>query len=71
VKEIAIHTDAIELDQFLKWARIVSTGGEAKRLIQGGLVKVNGQVVTARSRRLEPGAMVEVAGENYVVRSES
>ncbi|NLL08478.1 MAG: RNA-binding S4 domain-containing protein [Firmicutes bacterium] len=71
VKEIAIKTDAIQLDQFLKWASIVSTGGEAKRLIQEGMVKVNGRVETARSRQLQPGAVVEVGGETFLVGSES
>jgi len=71
VKEVSIHTAAIQLDQFLKWARIAATGGEAKHLIQSGLVKVNGQVETARSRKLEPGSVVEVGGDTYLVRLES
>ena len=71
MKEIAIKTDATQLDQFLKWASIVSTGGEAKRLIQEGMVKVNGRVETARSRKIQPGAVVEVSGETYLVRSEN
>ncbi|NLO95777.1 MAG: RNA-binding S4 domain-containing protein [Firmicutes bacterium] len=71
VREVIINTDAIQLDQFLKWARITATGGEAKRLIQGGMVKVNGQVETARSRKIQPGAVVEVSGETYLVRSEN
>jgi len=70
VKEIVVHTETIQLDQFLKWARLVSTGGEAKHLIQEGLVKVNGQVEKARSRKLTPGAVVELNGETYLVRLE-
>ena len=62
MKEVSIHTAAIQLDQFLKWARIAATGGEAKHLIQSGLVKVNGQVETA-PRKLEPGSVVEVGGD--------
>ena len=42
--EINIDSEYIKLDQFLKLADLVSTGGHAKYLIQDGLVKVNGKV---------------------------
>ena len=45
----------IKLDQFLKLANVVQTGGEAKVLIQSGQVLVNGQVETRRGRKLRPG----------------
>ena len=41
--------DYIELDQFLKLAEVVSSGGEAKRLIQSGAVQVNGAVEIGRA----------------------
>lgn len=44
IKEVFINTDTIELDKFLKWAGIFSTGGEAKIMINEGRVKVNGEV---------------------------
>ncbi len=50
----------IQLDQFLKLANVVATGGQAKRLIQGGEVKLNGQVETRRKKKLAPGDIVEV-----------
>ncbi len=52
----------IQLDQFLKLANVVSTGGQAKRLIQGGEVKLNGKVETRRKKKLAPGDIVEVFG---------
>ena len=54
--------EAIRLDQFLKKNALVGSGGEAKMLIQGGEVKVNGAVVTQRGRKLRPGDVVEFAG---------
>ena len=45
----------MKLDQFLKWMGWVSTGGEAKHLIQASKVSVNGLVETRRGRRLRPG----------------
>jgi len=43
MEEIKIKTPVIHLDQLLKWANIVASGGEAKQLIQGGQVSVKFQ----------------------------
>ena len=60
----------IKLDQFLKLAQVVATGGQAKALIQDGEVKVNGLVETRRGRKLRHGDRVEVDGEELVVVTE-
>jgi ribosome-associated protein len=60
----------IKLDQFLKLAQVVQTGGEAKVLIQSGQVLVNGEVETRRGRKLRPGDVVVVEGEELVVASD-
>jgi ribosome-associated protein len=57
----------MRLDQFLKWQGAVSTGGEAKILVQGGEVRVNGCVENRRGRRLMAGDVVELAGRRLVV----
>jgi len=51
-KEININTESIKLDQFLKWANIVSSGGEAKNFIQAGNVLVNQEIEYSRGRKL-------------------
>ena len=60
----------IKLDQFLKLAQIVMTGGQAKAMILEGLVKVNGEVELRRGRKLRHGDRVEVEGEELVVEVE-
>ena len=67
---IEIHTDFIRLDALLKYAAAVGTGGEAKTVIQEGLVAVNGEICTMRGRKLRAGDKVsfdryhwEIAGE--------
>jgi ribosome-associated protein len=57
----------IALEQFLKREGMVATGGEAKHLIQGGDVTVNGEVETRRKRKLHPGDRVGVGGQELVV----
>jgi ribosome-associated protein len=48
------------LGQALKATNVVGSGGEAKVLIQGGEVRVNGEVERRRGRKLEKGDVVEV-----------
>ncbi|MFI5358681.1 MAG: S4 domain-containing protein YaaA [Halanaerobiales bacterium] len=64
MKQIKINTEEIKLDQFLKWANIVSTGGEAKYLIQTGEILVNGVVENRRGRKLKINDIIEVKGTN-------
>lgn len=53
--EIKITTPFIKLDQLLKFSGLVSTGGEAKEVIMSGLVRVNGEVVLQRGKKIYPG----------------
>jgi ribosome-associated protein len=62
--------ETIKLDQFLKLAQVVQTGGEAKVLIQSGQVMVNGVVETRRGRKLRAGDIVLVDGEELVVETD-
>ena len=66
---IEIDTPFIRLDALLKFAALTATGGEAKSVIQEGLVAVNGETCTQRGRKLYPGdtaalgdALLEVKG---------
>jgi len=54
------------LDQFLKTCG-VETGGQAKRLIQGGEVLVNNEVETRRRKKLVPGDEVQLYEDVFVV----
>ena len=63
MKTITIHTEFIRLQDVLKLANLVETGGEAKERIQGGEALVNGQVCTQRGKKLRPGDAVFFDGE--------
>lgn len=63
--------EPIRLDQFMKLAGLVKSGGEAKYLIQSGEVSVNGVVETRRAKKLAPGDRVTLAGQTAVVAQQS
>ena len=55
---VKITTENIRLDAALKLSNAVSTGGQAKWIIQDNLVKVNGEICTSRGKKL-------LAGDNF------
>ena len=67
MKAIHIETEYIKLQDLLKFAAAVSTGGEAKILIQEGDVTVNGEVCTMRGKKIRPGDDVALRDEHYTV----
>ncbi len=67
-KEIAeINTEFIQLQAFLKFMGIAETGGEAKEMVQNGIIRVNGEVCTARGKKLRTGDTVTAFGTDYSV----
>ena len=58
METISIQTEYIKLQDLLKLARLVSSGGEAKIVIQDGQVSVNGEICTMRGKKLHPGDQV-------------
>ena len=60
--DIEIHTETIQLDQFLKLAGAVRSGGMVKELIAAGAILRNGEVETARRRKLVPGDIITLDG---------
>ena len=68
MREIQITTEFIKLQDLLKLAGLVQTGGEAKERIQAGEVQVNGEPCLQRGKKLRPGDEACFAGERLTVR---
>ena len=56
MKTMTITTEYIKLQDLLKLANVVETGGEAK---------VNGEVCTMRGKKIRPGDVVTFRGQEY------
>ena len=63
MEKIGITTEYIKLDALLKFAALVSSGGEAKTAIAEGLVSVNDEVCTMRGKKLRAGDVVGFDGK--------
>ena len=60
---VQIRTEFIKLQDLLKFAGAVETGGDAKLIIQEGRVSVNGEVFTMRDKKMRPGDRAVIDGE--------
>ena len=69
-EQIAIDSEFIKLDSFLKFAGLAQTGGQAKDAIQAGAVLVNGEVCTMRGKKMRDGDYAEYNGGRYTVKVE-
>lgn len=67
MEKIVITTEYIKLQDLLKFANLVSTGGEAKVVISKGEVSVNGETCLQRGKKLRPGDVVRYRGEELSV----
>ena len=62
---LPITTEYIKLQDLMKLADLVSTGGEAKLRILNEEVTVNGEVCTMRGKKIRPGDTVTFQNQEY------
>ena len=68
---VTIDPEYIKLQDAMKLANAVGSGGEAKVLIQDGQVSVNGEVCTMRGKKLRPGDTFACHGQSYLIAARS
>ena len=66
-RPLEITTEYIKLQDALKLANLVGSGGEAKVHIQEGQVTVNGEICTMRGKKLRPGDSFTFQGQTILV----
>ena len=72
MQEIVIHTEFIQLNQLLKLAGCEDQGSEAKFLIEGGKVKVNGITASERGKKIRDQDKIAVDGmDHFIVKYEN
>lgn len=68
MQTIEINRQPVELYKILKFEGLVGTGGEAKIVIDEGLVKVNGQVEFRRRNKIKDGDVIEFNNEGFLIK---
>lgn len=62
MEKVKIETEMIQLDQFLKWASILQSGGEIRFLLDEQRIFVNSELCSAKRKKLYAGDIVEIKG---------
>ena len=62
MEKVKIETEMIQLDQFLKWASILQSGCEIRFLLDEQRIFVNGELCSAKRKKLHAGDIVEIKG---------
>ena len=65
MREVEVTKEPVELYKILKFEGMVSSGGEAKSVIEKGLVLVNGEVETRKRKKIVSGDIIEF-GEDKI-----
>ena len=65
MKTMTITSEDIKLQDLLKLANAVETGGEAKECIQSGEFHLIGEVCTMRGKKIRPGDTVTFQNQEY------
>ena len=67
MQQIQINREPIELFKILKFEGLVDSGAQAKQVIAEGLVSVNGEQETRKSRKMYDGDQLSFAGQEFTL----
>ena len=69
LKYVKLKTLWIRLDQLLKFAGVAESGGQAKEMILGEEVQLNGELCLARGKKIFPGDVITLDGVEIIVKN--
>lgn len=67
MRQVEITAEPVELYKILKFEGLVGSGGEAKAVIENGLVRVNSAVETRKRKKIVAGDIVEFGSEKLTI----
>ncbi len=67
MRDVIINREPVELFKILKFESLVGSGGEAKQVIEDGLVLVNNEVENRKRRKIVSGDVIEFNQEQLKV----
>lgn len=59
-ENIVITTECITMDKLLKFSGVADTGGQAFLMVEDGIIKLNGKLVTEKRKKVFPGDVVNI-----------
>lgn len=68
IRQVEIAEEPTELYKILKFENFASSGGEAKVMIEEGLVSVNGEVEKRKRKKIIAGDLIQIGDEKIQIR---
>jgi len=68
VKTVEITREPVELYKILKFEGMVTSGGEAKQVIDDGQVIVNGEIETRKRKKIVSGDIIEFGTDKILIK---
>ena len=59
-ENVTIITEFITMDKLLKFSGVADTGGQAFLMVEDGIIKLNGKLVTEKRKKVFPGDVVNI-----------
>ena len=59
-ENVTIITEFITMDKLLKFSGVADTGGQAFGMVEAGIIKLNGKLVTEKRKKVFPGDVVNI-----------
>ncbi len=67
MREVEITKEPVELYKILKFEGMVNSGGQAKSVIDDGLVTLNGKVETQKRKKIVSGDIITLWDETIQI----
>ena len=67
MREVEITTEPVELYKILKFEGLASSGGEAKQVIAGGQVLLNGEIETRKRKKIVAGDVITFGSDKLLI----
>lgn len=68
METININSQPITIGQFLKFAHIVSSGGDVKRFIITNTIYLDGVKVTQRGKKVYDNSIIKISNKQYLIK---
>jgi len=66
MREVLLNKEPVELYKLIKFEGLASSGGEAKKMIEDQLVRVNGEIETRKRKKIMAGDVIKLGDEEFV-----
>ena len=66
MREVSLNHQPVELFKLIKFEGLANSGGESKKMIEQGMVSVNGEVETRKRKKMVAGDIISIGDEQFI-----